>query len=70
MPMLLKDFVKNYCDACGGDWVGMLLSGLKKVRPDLWDALPEDEPIGFEWLIEYLAQNGVIESQISHWLRA
>lgn len=67
MAMLLKDFVNTYCDACGGDWVGMLLSGLKKFSPALWEALP-DGPIGFEWLIGYLEQNGVIESKIQHYI--
>ena len=32
----------GYCTACGGDWGGMLLSGLRELRPLVWDAIPED----------------------------
>ncbi len=32
----------DYCVACGGNWGGMYLSGLKKLRPAVWDAIPNE----------------------------
>lgn len=32
----------DHCVACGGNWGGMYLSGLKKLRPTVWDAIPDD----------------------------
>ncbi len=31
--MSMKDFM-NQCTACGGNWGGMLLTGIKRVFPD------------------------------------
>ena len=36
-----KDFLSN-CTACGGNWGGMLLSGIKRLFPNVWDAIPND----------------------------
>ena len=36
-----KEFLKH-CTACGGNWGGMLLSGLRELRPDVWEAIPDD----------------------------
>lgn len=36
------------CVACGGNWGGMLLSGLKKLRPKIWEAIPDDMGI-YAW---------------------
>lgn len=36
-----KKFLE-YCTACGGNWGGMLLSGLKELSPEVWDAIPDD----------------------------
>lgn len=44
-----SDFVKNHCVACGGNWGGMLLSGIQKLYPKVWDAIPDNmghEPFG------------------------
>lgn len=38
----LAEFVKWECVACGGNWGGMLLSGIKFVFPEVWDAIPDD----------------------------
>ena len=38
--MSLDTFLSDYCTACGGDWGGMLLSGIKKLYPDVWDVIP------------------------------
>lgn len=32
----------NHCFACGGNWGGMLLSGLRELRPRVWYAVPDD----------------------------
>lgn len=31
----------NSCPACGGNWGGMLLGGLKSMWPELWEAIPQ-----------------------------
>lgn len=36
-----KDFLEH-CMACGGNWGGMLLTGIRKLYPDVWDAIPDD----------------------------
>ena len=35
-------FIKEHCIACGGNWGGMLLSGIKALYPDVWQAIPDD----------------------------
>ena len=35
----LNEFLKD-CTACGGDWGGMLLSGINKLRPQVYEAIP------------------------------
>jgi hypothetical protein len=35
------DFL-DHCYMCGGNWVAMYLSGLKKIYPRVYDALPEE----------------------------
>lgn len=39
--MSMDEFM-THCTACGGNWVGMLLSGVKKVYPKVYDAFPND----------------------------
>ena len=39
--MSMKEFLNN-CTACGGDWGAMLLSGIKRIAPEVWDAIPND----------------------------
>ena len=39
--MEFDDFL-NYCVACGGNWGGMLLSGIKELFPDVWELIPDD----------------------------
>lgn len=36
----LDDFL-NECTACGGNWVGMFLTGIKKIWPNVYDAIPD-----------------------------
>lgn len=39
--MTMDDFMPH-CIACGGNWGGMLLSGVKQLYPSVWDAIPSD----------------------------
>ncbi len=32
----------DHCAACGGNWGGMFLSGIKSLYPKVWDAIPND----------------------------
>lgn len=38
----------DYCTAFGGNWGGMLLSGIRELYPEVWDAIPEDMGV-FAW---------------------
>ena len=38
--MNFDEFLKE-CVCCGGNWGGMLLSGVKRLRPEVWDAIPD-----------------------------
>ena len=59
-PMTMKDFL-SHCTACGGNWGGMLLTGIKKLWPDVWEAIPDDMGV-FAWrcLCDTLTVLGVI----------
>lgn len=39
-PMGFDEFL-NECTCCGGNWGGMLLTGIDKLWPDVWCAIPE-----------------------------
>ena len=41
-PHMELDEFLNHCIACGGNWGGMLLSGIKDLFPDVWELIPED----------------------------
>ena len=41
LNMDFEEFL-NHCTACGGNWTGMLLSGLKVLRPSIWDIIPDN----------------------------
>lgn len=36
-----KDFL-THCTACGGNWGAMLLTGIKELYPEVYDAIPDD----------------------------
>lgn len=40
-PISMKEFME-WCTACGGNWGGMLLSGVKKLYPKVWEAIPQN----------------------------
>ena len=42
-----KQFLKH-CTACGGNWGGMLLTGIHKLYPAVWEAIPDDMGV-FAW---------------------
>ena len=37
----IKEFL-SHCTACGGNWGGMLLTGIRELWPDVWEAIPDD----------------------------
>ena len=41
LNMDCKEFL-NHCTAHGGNWGGMLLSGLLELRPTVWGMIPDD----------------------------
>lgn len=40
-PMTMDDFLPH-CTACGGDWGGMLLTGIKALYPAVYNAIPDN----------------------------
>ena len=55
------DAFLTHCVACGGNWGGMLLSGIRELFPKVWDAIPDDmghDP--FFCLIKVLRLCGVV----------
>lgn len=46
-PLTMDEFL-NHCTACGGNWGGMLLTGIRKLWPHVWDAIPNDMGI-YAW---------------------
>lgn len=36
------DAFLNHCICCGGNWGGMLLTGIKALWPTVWEAIPND----------------------------
>ena len=38
--MTLDTFMNN-CIACGGNWTAMLMTGIKKVAPEVYDQMPD-----------------------------
>ena len=49
LQMSFDEFL-NHCTAHGGNWGGMLLSGLKKLRPKVCNAIP-DKMGPFSWAL-------------------
>lgn len=37
----IKDFL-DHCTPCGGNWGGMLLTGIRELWPNVWNAIPEN----------------------------
>lgn len=47
IPMSFDEFL-THCTACGGNWGGMLLTGIRKFYPEVWEAIP-DNMTHFAW---------------------
>lgn len=43
----IKEFLSE-CTACGGDWGQLLLTGIRKVYPKVYDVIPNDMGL-FVW---------------------
>ena len=53
------EFLKN-CTPCGGNWGGLLLSGINKLYPEVYDAIPDNMGVNaFGLLIHTLILLGV-----------
>ena len=66
--MTMKEFVNN-CTACGGNWVAMLLSGIKRVFPEHYESVVAGvEEVGFSgggikafaYVCDWLSEHGII----------
>lgn len=54
-----KDFL-SYCTACGGNWGGMFLTGMRELYPQTYNAIPEDMGIhAFALIVGTLTLCGV-----------
>lgn len=41
LRMTCDEFLQS-CTACGGNWGGMLLSGIKRLASEVYDAIPDN----------------------------
>lgn len=55
--MSYDEFLEN-CLACGGNWSNMILSGIRAIFPNVYDAMPDRE-YSFIELIEIIEMCGV-----------
>ena len=61
ISMTQKEFL-NHCTACGGNWGGMLLTGINELWPTVYDAIPDNMGMNaFENLCITLELLGVVE---------
>lgn len=37
-----SDEFLSHCTACGGNWGGMLLTGIKELYPEVYEAIPDN----------------------------
>lgn len=62
-PMEMKDFL-SHCATCGGNWGGMILTGIKALSPEIYDAIPDNMTVfAFLCLCEVLALMKVYNSE-------
>lgn len=40
-PMTFGQFL-DHCTVCGGNWSGMLLTGIRRLWPEVWDVIPDN----------------------------
>lgn len=55
--MEMKEFI-THCTACGGNWTRMMLSGIKALYPEYWEAMP-DKTYTFADIIKHLEFLGI-----------
>ena len=54
----------EHCTACGGNWGGMILPGIRELWPFVWSAIPDDMgPFPFQCLFYTLILCGVDASK-------
>ena len=54
-----EDFL-HHCTACGGNWGGMLLTGIRELWPNIWNAIPDNMGLRpFECIVSVLILCGV-----------
>lgn len=41
-PIMSGNDFLSHCTACGGNWCAMLLTGIKALYPEVYDAIPDD----------------------------
>ena len=59
MELDVERFLDN-CIACGGNWGGMLLTGIKALWPEVWELIPDNMGIhAFECIVSVLNLCGV-----------
>lgn len=63
-PQPMENFL-SFCTPCGGNWGGMLLSGLKELYPTIWELIPENMGVfGFGALCDVVALLGYYKEDI------
>ena len=48
LRMTCEEFLQS-CSACGGNWGGMLLTGIERLAPEVYEAIP-DNMSGNAWI--------------------
>lgn len=57
---MVFDKFLTYCTACGGNWGGMLLTGIHELWPEVWDVIPDNMDVNcFSTIINLLFCLGV-----------
>jgi hypothetical protein len=45
----LNGFIKEHCLACGGNWSNMLLTGIKRVLPEIYKKMMSEKDEGWDF---------------------
>lgn len=58
--MSFSEFI-NHCTAMGGDWGSMFLTGIHKLYPEVWEAIPDEMGVNaFNCICSVLELCGVV----------
>lgn len=64
IPQSMENFL-SFCTPYGGNWSGMLLSGLKELYPTIWELIPENMGVfGFTTLCEIISLLGYFKEGV------